>query len=253
MESSNEHPVFKAVFDRYNEYYLLRRHFRALSLRVGPLPDELTGPVLFIVNHSSWWDGLLLRHAAKYVSGKPTRLMMDSVQLDKYRFFRKLGAYPVDRSSRRGILAALDHTVSLLRQNGHVWLFPQGKITHQEERPLVFGGGAGYVLRACPQAAVVPVSIHYSICGQKPDASMWFGGAVRKNWDEWERKAITDMLQGVLEAQLDRHKAIAVEAGEAGMADNEWFNSLFLRHSSTSEKFDNWREKLRQWKRYWDV
>ncbi|MHA7962603.1 lysophospholipid acyltransferase family protein [Paenibacillus sp. CAU 1782] len=232
---------------------MLRRHFRAFSIRVGPLRDELQGPVLFIVNHSSWWDGLLLRHAAKTVSGKPTNLMMDNIQLDKYRFFRKLGAYPVDRSSKRGILAALEHTVSLLRQDGHVWLFPQGKITHQEERPLVFGGGAGYVLRKCPQAALVPVTIHYSTCGQKPEVSMWFGGAVRNSWDEWKRKEITDLLQGMLETQLNRHKDMAIEAGEAGMANNEWFESLFLRRSSTSDRFDDWREKLRQWKRYWDV
>lgn len=180
-------------------------------------------------------------------------MMMDSRQLAKYRFFRKLGAFPIDRGSRRGIMEALDYSASLLNRKERVWLFPQGRIMHQDQRPLDLRTGAAYILARSPKAAVVPVTVYYSMCGQKPDVSMWFGETVVEPWAAMKRKDITELLRFELQGQLDRHAGLVAEAGEEGPAAGESFRSIFNERRSTSDHFDRWRERLGRWKRFWEA
>ena len=90
--------AFDRVFSLYNHYYLLRRRFRAFTpgsldplVADGPegsdakpmAPDQ---PVVYFMNHSSWWDGLLLYHAAKQTSRGDHYVMMEERQLRQYAF-----------------------------------------------------------------------------------------------------------------------------------------------------------------------
>lgn len=87
---------FNRIFALYNHYYLLRRRFRSFTL-TGSLdpqvdirdnsPIEATRPVIYFMNHSSWWDGLLLYHAARQTSRGDHYVMMEEQQLQQYAFF----------------------------------------------------------------------------------------------------------------------------------------------------------------------
>ena len=67
-------------------------------------------PVLIIANHSSWWDSLLaLWLSESELPGSQAYGMMDASNLKRFRFFRWIGCFGVDLSSRRdGARAARD-------------------------------------------------------------------------------------------------------------------------------------------------
>lgn len=87
---------FNRIFALYNHYYLLRRRFRSFTL-TGSLdpqvdlrdnsPIDPNRPVIYFMNHSSWWDGLLLYHAARQTSRGDHYVMMEEQQLQQYAFF----------------------------------------------------------------------------------------------------------------------------------------------------------------------
>lgn len=138
MIASDSSKWFKRIFAQYNENYLLRRHFHSFQLsgEIDPAPQGQ--PVLYLMNHSSWWDGMVVYHAIANASAREHYMMMDEEQMKRYRFFRKIGAFSIDKKSSRAIVASLRYSESLLNQGYGVWLFPQGDIEHLERRPLRF-------------------------------------------------------------------------------------------------------------------
>lgn len=242
---------FNSLFLRYTEHYLLRRSFRSLSVRGHVEPQVAAAgeyPVLYVMNHSSWWDGLLLYYVAQRQSKRWHYAMMDEAQLRRYRFFRKLGAFSIDKSSARAGLESLHYTAGLLEQNGRVWMFPQGGIYHLEHRPLAFQSGIGVVLERCPRAIAVPVSAYYSISPhQQPDITLWFGEPIAEAWDTMPRKTVAALLCGRLEAQLDEHRGMAVAANGERLPG---FEHLYAPGRSTSERFDVFKRKVSLWKSY---
>lgn len=246
MLSARPSRLFDKLFSLYNRHYLLRRHFHGLMC-LGEPEAPGGGPVLYMMNHCSWWDGLVLYDATRHFSPEWQYVMMDGAQLRKYAFFRRFGAFGIDRSSGISIARALRYTAGLLHEGKSVWMFPQGAIRHQEERPLRLQDGIGYVLRQCPHAVVRPVTVYYSLCArQKPDVSLWFGERVRADWPQLEREQAAALLEKVMERQLDEHRRLVVQAGELGLAgveaaNGERFVPLLSAGRSTSEAFDRWR------------
>lgn len=118
---------FDALFSRYNTLYLLHRHFRFIGLSGELQPASAGGrPVLYIMNHSSWWDGLLAYHAARRLTRRRQYFMMEEAQLRKFQFFRRLGAYSINREEPADVRASLRYTARLLGEGGSVWMYPEG-------------------------------------------------------------------------------------------------------------------------------
>lgn len=247
MIPAEHSPAFRVLFDLYNRRYLLPRAFRRIDL-YGSLDAgvERERPILYIANHSSWWDGLLLFHLWRRSGEDRHYVMMDEEQLAKYRFFRKLGAYSVDKSAPGSSRASLRYTEELLARGNRVWLFPQGDIRHLESRPLALRRGAEYLLRRVPQAAVVPVTFYYTQgLHSKPEASLEIGRPMSEDWAALDRRSVMDRLQNGLQRQLDRHRDRAIAAVDdpvsAGRADRE----LLRAGLSVNEKFDRVRRGRR--------
>ncbi|REJ75036.1 MAG: hypothetical protein DWQ30_18640 [Acidobacteria bacterium] len=91
----------------------LRRHFDAVrALRTDPEPSRLEellprrGLVVYS-NHPSWWDPILFYVAGGMLfPGRAGFGPMDAAQLERYRFFRRLGVFGV-APGRRGALSFL--------------------------------------------------------------------------------------------------------------------------------------------------
>ncbi|UQZ33901.1 hypothetical protein C2I18_10415 [Paenibacillus sp. PK3_47] len=231
---------FNALFYRYNSLYLLRRHFRFIGISGDLQPAEAADrPVLYLMNHSSWWDGLLAYHAAGRSGGRDHYYMMEEEQLRKYAFFRKIGAYSINRHSSSDIGVSLRYTAKLLREGGNVWIYPEGEILPLEHRPLVLKEGAAMVLRLCPEAAVVPVTLYHGLFfHSKPEATLLAGQPVIRPWKDMDRQSINGMLQAVLQQQLDEHRhSILIHKGRMP----ESFRPLMTAGRSTNEWFDAWR------------
>lgn len=242
MIKSNKQAWFNNVFYRYNLHYLLRRHFHSIGVK-GRLDPFHSRPILYIANHSCWWDGLLAYHAVETLSKHEHFYMMDEKQMHKFQFFRKLGAFSIDKTSGREILRSLQYAGEKLVQGHRVWMFPQGDIYHADARPLQFQTGIGHVLHHCPSAVVVPVSFDYTLCNQqKPEVTMQFGEVVQADWAAMTRKEIAHMLQILLEAQLDAHRADVV-SGRSALD----FQPMLKAARTTDQIFDAFSRRVRRW------
>ncbi len=171
--------------------------------------------------------------------------MMDEKQLSKFRFFRKLGAFSVDKTSLRGVLESLDFAEKLLRAGHHVWIYPQGDIRHQEARPMSFQSGVGYLLERCGNAIVKPVTVYYALGQeQKPIATLCFGKERSEDWAGMGRRGATEGLRLCLERQLDEHRASSI-AADGGVMNG--YRVMVRGSGSTSERFDGFKRRMGRW------
>lgn len=155
---------FTAWFER-QAHRRLRSSFEALHVagRERLATALARGPVLVVSNHCAWWDPLVALVLTHRFVPADAHALMDAANLRARPFFAKLGAFGVDRGSRRDGAEATRHAASLLDRPGRlVWVFPQGEERPQHERPLRFFGGAASIARSVPEAVVVPVGLAYA-------------------------------------------------------------------------------------------
>lgn len=235
---------FDRMFIRYNEWYLLRRNFHSFTLS-GDL-DSIAAdqPAVYIMNHSSWWDGLLIYHAFRYASASDHYVMMEERQLRHYTFFGKLGAFSIDKSSPTDIRLSLRYAADLLHQGKRVWIFPQGEVRHLEERPLTFRPGIGLLLRQTNGSVpVIPVTLYYGLYQHaRLQASLHVGTPVHEDWSSLSARSCASRLETLVSSQLDEQRTVSLAAnGELPGA-----RDLIRRRHSTDDKYDRYR---RIWKR----
>ncbi|MEK3900476.1 lysophospholipid acyltransferase family protein [Paenibacillus sp. FSL R7-0179] len=228
---------FDWLFYRYNSMYLLRRHFHFIGISGELQPAAAAGRgILYLMNHSSWWDGLLAYHAVGKLPGKRHYFMMEEEQLRKYAFFRKLGAYSIDPGSPGDARASLRYTAGLLEAGESVWMYPEGEIRPLEQRPLSLKEGASLALRLSPRAAVVPVTLYHGLFRHtKPEATLLAGAPLLLPWAEMDRSAIARLLETVLGGQLESHRCKVLN--HQGYMPDE-FRPLLRRGRSTNEWLD---------------
>ncbi|MHA6482454.1 lysophospholipid acyltransferase family protein [Paenibacillus sp. strain BS8-2] len=238
---------FITLFGLYNKRHLLPKHLHTLAVK-GTIDAQSSGaPVLYIMNHSSWWDGMIVCHAITQLSapGREHYMMMDEKQMAKFRFFRKLGAFSVDKTTLRGMAESLRYAEGLLKGGHNVWLFPQGDIRHLEARPLRLQSGAGYLLDRCGNAVVKPVTAYYALgAEQKAVATLCFGEEYSEDWAGMGRRSTTEKLRAVLESQLDEHRASSIVSDGAVM---DGYRVILRGSGSTSERFDGFKRRMGRW------
>lgn len=167
-------------------YYLLIRpavwqSFHCVWLQVfGRLPRREDGPVIFYLNHPSWWDGYMaalvnrevLHHRfAGYV-------MMEEQQLRVYRFMTWSGAFSVDRHNPREAARSVAYISHLLRERPGraLYIFPQGELTPNDRRPIVTYPGIAHIVRRVGCATLCPIVLRYEFRGeQRPEAFIRLG------------------------------------------------------------------------------
>ncbi|ADH99714.1 lysophospholipid acyltransferase family protein [Salisediminibacterium selenitireducens] len=233
-------PKFVKLFHVYN-LHLLKKSFHHIGLSKTSIhPDRIPDSSLFLINHSSWWDPLLLFYVNEVWLKKDGIAMMDQNGLERFPFFRKLGAYSIDASNRRAILTSLKYTARKLDQGTSVFLFPQGKETHIDQRPLDFMPGASFIQEKSPHVKVVPISFyHHFFHHQRPEWFVHIGEPLsfRPDLSKTERTAYYEER---MTAQLDVLKETAMDndddafvtllRGKPGVGDRlETFTSAVKR------------------------
>ncbi|USB32904.1 lysophospholipid acyltransferase family protein [Paenibacillus sp. YPG26] len=244
MLKADKSAAFQHLFDRYNRSYLLSRHFRSIAIK-GQLDCGALNsgrPIMYVMNHTSWWDGLLVYHAIRRQSAGDHYMMMEEEQLQKYRFFRRLGAFSINSQSPGSLRSTLKYTEQLLSREGRVWIFPQGEMLPLESRPLEFRRGVGYLLERCPETVVIPVTLYHGLfLGMKPDAYMRVGTPVAEPWGHLGSSGSAQLLCTRLETELNLHKAEILEArGELPIG----YALLLNKSRSTNEIYDEARRRV---------
>jgi len=136
-------------------------------------PAAAGAPVLFVANHTSWYDGFLLRDVHRRLRpGSPLRSIMLHSELSRSRTLRWIGGTSLDPDRPATLRGALRELDALRDQGVVVSFFPQGRIFPATRRPLGFRSGVELVVRRLAPLTVLPVAIHLEM-GNLPRPTAW--------------------------------------------------------------------------------
>ncbi|MCE4051457.1 MULTISPECIES: lysophospholipid acyltransferase family protein [Bacillaceae] len=179
MIEAKKDVVFNKLFSIFHKRMLAFSFDKIYWQESSKLPSF---PGIFVCNHSSWWDGLIYYQLTKTVILQDMYIMMHEQGLKQFPYFKKLGAFSIDRSSPKEILKTMRYAEVLLKQGKSVWLFPQGDEYHLEKRPLQFQPGTLYLQEKLPEIPIIPVCFYYSFAHKrKPEAWIKAGNPLYSN------------------------------------------------------------------------
>jgi 1-acyl-sn-glycerol-3-phosphate acyltransferase len=178
-------------------------------------PERARAPLLLVANHTSWFDGFLLREVHRRIRpASPLRFVMLRDQLVRSRTLRWIGGTGFDPAQPATLRGALAELASLRATGVTVAYFPQGKIYPATRRPLGFRPGVELALRRLAPLTVLPVALHLEPGNRvRPTAWIqagtprWFPGAEAEGARptasglEAEVTTLLDRVQGHLHAE----------------------------------------------------
>ncbi|WP_280768326.1 lysophospholipid acyltransferase family protein [Salipaludibacillus daqingensis] len=161
MIKADKKKAFQKLFHFYNRF-LISRSFHHISISKNSwVPTTNHG--IYLMNHSSWWDSLILFYLNQEKLKLDGIAMMAEEGLQRFPFFRKIGAFSVDPTSRRSLLESLNYASDQLQHDKHLFLFPQGEESHLEKRPFTFFSGAAYLQEKVPSTPVIPIVFYHGL------------------------------------------------------------------------------------------
>ncbi len=199
--------------------------------------DEEPCGTLFLANHSCWWD-LFLVHALNFAIPVDGYGMMEHFNMVRFGFFRRIGAFSVDRTDPVAVRASLDYAAELLQKpRAGVWIFPQGRMIGNDVRPLGFQAGLRPLVRRAGRVRVCAVAFRYEFWqDERPEAFVRFGKP------EWvDRSALATLVQDQ-ESQLT-NELDALRADVIAQA-NERFTTLIQGSGSISDRYAGFRARI---------
>ncbi len=222
------------------------KNFHALRISKTGLPaDPGEGPLVFLLNHPSWWDpitGILL---SKIFTTRVPYCPIDSRGLGKYKFFSWIGLYSVEMGTTKGAIGFFKTTFYILNQPGTmVWITGQGQFSDARERPVKIRPGLGHLARKLVGGHVVPVAIEYPFWNERyPEALVRFGAPIPlgkgkdNTVEEW-----TGIFESALEQNMN---ALSLEALAR---DPALFETHIKGRAGVGGVYDFWR-RLKSWAR----
>lgn len=168
-------PLAWRLFDRANRMW---RRGRLDGIHLAGVPVHLRTreePILVVANHSSWWDGFLVRELHRRLRpGQPFLTVMLEDQLRRYPFLRRLGGVGLVPGSTASLRRLLDRLGRVREETPGtmVLLFPQGRLWPSHRRPLGFQPGIRAIRRVLSGSWVLPVGIHLAP-GARPGQEAW--------------------------------------------------------------------------------
>jgi hypothetical protein len=195
------------------------RPWRARRLAAAPLlgpelPAPVDRPLILVANHTSWWDGFLLRDVQRALRpGAPLYTVMAEQELQRNPWFRLMGALPLRPGSPRSLLALLRtvRRITAERSDAVFAFFPQGCIWPSGRRPLGFERGIELVIRAAAPCCIAPVALHIEPLNRAAPTAFTAVGAIMHVPEE-DVTAVA--LERAVAARLDTIRALLDEHGE---------------------------------------
>ncbi len=210
-------PLVRLWFDWYCGH-ALRSHFHRVHL-YGDVPHDAGRPTLYVANHVGFWDPIVINHLIRRERPQAAFAMSDVVQVRRHPFFRRVGAFSVDRTRPRDGMRAVRHAADLLNGGPNaVVIFPQGGVQPADARPVRFEGGAARVLALAPAAAVVVVAVRYEFwTDQRPELLVDVSAGTSRDTDGLRRQ-LTERMDAVAAAGRAQRAARA-DAGRRAALD----------------------------------
>jgi len=238
MMTARHSATFDRLFRLYNRR-LLKRHFAAVRVAGLEIARSLDRrlPVICFGNHSCWWDGLIEYYIARELLDVQPLLMMEERQLQRYRFFRYLGAFSVNRDSAREAYASVQYAASVCHRPGSwLWIYPQGVMRPNDARPLHFERGAAVVAeRTGTTVQMLPFAHRYEfLAEQRPEAFTLFGKPLIVD-QPIDTRALTQQMENVATELLDTLR-LQIASGQTQLYPVTLSGAL-----STNVRYDRFR------------
>ena len=232
-------PLAVWAFARYFRG-LFRRHFA--SVRWAALEEpagwDRAAPVLFVSNHTNWWDGFFSFILTQEL-GLTCHVLMEASNLDRYPAFKRIGTLPVRRDSRMGAWQDLHDADRALRPGAALWVYPQGRRRPTGEPPSRLERGAAHVaVRHDGPLRICPVAFRYPFMSEQlPEALALVGHSwLHEGGDD--RKALTERMAAAIRETLGALDArLATEALDG-------FRVLVEGRRSVNKRMDRVRHSL---------
>jgi chlorobactene lauroyltransferase len=137
-------------------------------------------PTIIASTHASWWDAAVAMSIAFGRHRLDTDGMMEHRQLERYRFFSRLGMFSVIREDPQSSIRSLRYAASRLRgTNRMLWMYPQGTLIHQDVDRIECEPGLGILARLLGHCRILPVAMRYELLReQRPAVWVRFGEPV---------------------------------------------------------------------------
>ena len=220
----------------------LRKSFRAVRmLHAARLQSAPAGPLVIYLNHPSWWDPIICAELARrLLPGRQHRAPISAEALRRYRFFGRIGMFPVEQNSMRGAAQFLRASQSVLDAGGVLWITAEGHFTDPRTRPTHLAAGLGALLHRSAGVTVIPLALEYTFWNQRlPEVLLAVGEPMRvahsaeQSAAEW-----TAALEANLQAAQDSLAAASMQR------DPETFTTLLEGSRGMAGPYAVW-ERIR--------
>lgn len=237
MIKAEKNNLFIRLFHLYNRFLIGRSFHRLLLTKHSTLPSGEIGAI-YLINHSSWWDSLILFYLNTSVFKMDAIAMMDEDGLKRFPFFRKIGAFSVDRHSAKSLVSSLKYASGELGSGKHLFMFPQGGEMHLEQRPYSFFQGAAYLHDLNPDLPVIPISFYHGFFHHQFPEWYIHVGEPLSFYNVSGRRAKTDFFEMEMERQVAGLKQLV-------MADKqEKFITLFKGRRGVGERWESLKKRI---------
>lgn len=208
MIEADKNIVFQKVFSVYVRH-ILKKHFHKIHLsgEENFLNRNKSLPTIVFANHSNWWDALLPFWLSYNVFNVNAFAMMDHKQLSKYKFFRWIGVFSVDKESKIDSYRAFKYAANLLKSGTNVlWIYPQGIMLPNDLRPLKFENGLSKLIKEVGDVNVIPLIYNFEFLKeQKPEVFIKILPVLNCINDN-DAVSNTEYLEDYITSELDKQK-----------------------------------------------
>jgi len=227
------------LFARYCGYYLRRHFHRLYLLELSPATRLSDAPLLICLNHPSWWDPIIGVYLSQHLFADRRHYgPIAAVAITKYKFFERLGFFPIAPETREGAFRFLQiGRAALSTPRCALWVTAQGHFEDVRVRPTRFQTGVGHLARTSSPFVMLPLALEYSFWRERtPEAFACFGEPIE----------VTD---GRSKSALDwtRTFALSVESTQNLLAERvksgqeSHFQELFAGTAGVGGVYDVWR------------
>ena len=227
----------RAMIGRKLRSGLFRVRAQGLERLRAEIDADPSGTI-FLANHSCWWDLFLvvLLNDVIPVDGYG---MMEHFNMLRFGFFRRIGAFSVDRTDPASVRASLEYASGLLkRPRAGVWLFPQGRMIGNDTRPLGFQPGLRLLVKNAAPVRVVPVAFRFEFWqDERPEAFVRFGASTRI--EKADAPSVVERMERRLTEELDSLKR------DVTAQDHSQFTTILNGAGSISDTYARLRAKFR--------
>jgi 1-acyl-sn-glycerol-3-phosphate acyltransferase len=239
-------PALAAFFGPWFERFAAR-HLNAIRVAAWGMPDVATdAPVVVWTNHPSWWDAALyVVLNRRLFAGRAGFGPMDAAMVRRYRFFERIGAFPVEMGTARGAAAFLEAAHDVLSARRRVlWVAAQGRFADVRDRPLGLRPGIARLPEIAPHAIFLPMAIECAFWTERgAEALVAFGPPMTgTRLSTLERRARLARMEAALADTMDRL------ADDVRSRDPARFRTVLAGRSGIGGVSDLWRGTAARWR-----